>query len=619
MNAPDLGSLLINKSGKFYYLCTYQNVWDPDKKRSFRKKGSTKTIGKILGGSKVGPIEWKESFIALYPELKGLDAKRNEQGKIVFTLKDDPELDDDQPKITVREAMRLKKLQAGATWLLDGIIADTPLVKALERTFSKYKNHLKILSLAYFLILEQRNSMTLYELFARKTRLPYSRPLSKSAITRIFQSITPHHIDAFLSTLSSLSAQRDEALNDFATKFWALDSTSFSTYSEHLSKAFYGKNKDGDDLKQLNMLMVVNQKSGEPYFYQMYSGNIPDVFTVKNFLQDSCRMQLGRDVVFVADKGYGCIKNINRFLQTETSFLLNVSTSLSVCKNLFRENRNALKNPINFSSAACGNHCYTVEINWSYPVNYQTDCKRPPHEKARLFVHIYYNPFIRMRAEEILKTNIERTLNAIYSDKELCKEYQEFKDTYLCFNTEKNEYEINLTAYHKELELKGVRFLVSDSVKNPIEAYRAYYDRIEVEKAFNHYKDTLGFNRLRSSDDYSLEGRVFVQFIATSIAIMLRKKIAKIADKGFRAAYDSDQKLLKTLSSIEVTQYEHGSYFSPIVKNLAEIYNKLGVVPPEDAPKTNSDKSIDEEDAEIMPELMEGYAEPDDDIDVLIR
>ena len=557
MNAPDLGSLLINKSGKFYYLCTYQNVWDPDKKRSFRKKGSTKTIGKILGGSKVGPIEWKESFIALYPELKGLDAKRNEQGKIVFTLKDDPELDDDQPKITVREAMRLKKLQAGATWLLDGIIADTPLVKALERTFSKYKNHLKILSLAYFLILEQRNSMTLYELFARKTRLPYSRPLSKSAVTRIFQSITPHQIDAFLSTLSSLSAQRDEALNDFATKFWALDSTSFSTYSEHLSKAFYGKNKDGDDLKQLNMLMVVNQKSGEPYFYQMYSGNIPDVFTVKNFLQDSCRMQLGRDVVFVADKGYGCIKNINRFLQTETSFLLNVSTSLSVCKNLFRENRNALKNPINF--------------------------------------------------------------NAIYSDKELCKEYQEFKDTYLCFNTEKNEYEINLTAYHKELELKGVRFLVSDSVKNPIEAYRAYYDRIEVEKAFNHYKDTLGFNRLRSSDDYSLEGRVFVQFIATSIAIMLRKKIAKIADKGFRAAYDSDQKLLKTLSSIEVTQYEHGSYFSPIVKNLAEIYNKLGVLPPEDAPKTNSDKSIDEEDAEIMPELMEGYAEPDDDIDVLTR
>ena len=159
MNAPDLGSLLINKSGKFYYLCTYQNVWDPDKKRSFRKKGSTKTVGKILSGSKVGPIEWKESFLALYPELERLDAKRDEQGKIVFTLKDDPDLDDDQPKITVREAMRLKKLQAGATWLLDGIIADTPLAKALERTFSKYKNHLKILSLAYFLILEQRNSI----------------------------------------------------------------------------------------------------------------------------------------------------------------------------------------------------------------------------------------------------------------------------------------------------------------------------------------------------------------------------------------------------------------------------------------------------------------------------
>lgn len=619
MHSPDLGSLLVNKSGRFYYLCTYQNVWDPDKKRSFRKKGSTKTVGKILGGTKVGPIEWKDNFIAEHPELARLDACRNERGNIVFTLKDEPDADDESPKITVREAMRLKKLQAGATWLLDGIIADTPLAAALKRTFSKYQNHLKILSLAYFLILEQRNSMTLYELFARKTRLPYSRPLSKSAVTRIFQSITPHQIDTFLRTLSSLSAKRDAAVNDFTPKFWALDSTSFSTYSEQLSKAFYGKNKDGDTLKQLNMLLVVNQKSGEPYFYQMYSGNIPDVFTVKKFLQDSCRMQLGRDVIFVADRGYGCIKNINRFLQTETAFLLNVSTSLSVCKNLYREHRAALKNPGNFSSAACGNHCYTVEINWSYPVNYPTGCKRPPHEKVRLFVHIYYNPLIRARAEEILKTNIERTLNAVSDGKELSKEYREFKDTYLCFNADKNEYTINLTAYYNALEFKGVRFLISDSVKNPIAAYRAYYDRLEVEKAFNHYKDTLGFNRLRSSDDCSLEGRAFVQFIAASIAIMLRKRIAAIADKGFRAAYDSDQKLLKTLSSIEVTQYENGSYFSPIVKNLAEIYRKLGVTPPEDTPKNYSEKSIEEEDAELMPELMAGYAELDDDIDALLR
>ena len=52
----------------------------------------------------------------------------------------------------------------------------------------------------------------------------------------------------------------------------ALDSTSISCYSTRLTHIEYGKNKDDDALPQLNVLFLVDQKSGLPIFYRFYDG-----------------------------------------------------------------------------------------------------------------------------------------------------------------------------------------------------------------------------------------------------------------------------------------------------------------------------------------------------------
>lgn len=74
-------------------------------------------------------------------------------------------------------------VHARATWLLDEVIADTPLSKALRDTFNSYNSTQKLLSLAYFKILEPEKAMYLYEDFALATRLPYHRPLDIGCIT----------------------------------------------------------------------------------------------------------------------------------------------------------------------------------------------------------------------------------------------------------------------------------------------------------------------------------------------------------------------------------------------------------------------------------------------------
>lgn len=100
--------------------------------------------------------------------------------------------------------------------------------------------------------------------------------------------------------LNTLTMERNEK-NTVKNRYLALDSTSISTHSLKLAKSAYGHNKDGDDLPQINVLLVVDQNTGEPVYYRAYNGNVPDFFTVKHFLQEQARIKLDENAVFVAD------------------------------------------------------------------------------------------------------------------------------------------------------------------------------------------------------------------------------------------------------------------------------------------------------------------------------
>lgn len=576
MSAPVLDKFLANKSGNFYYICTYRNAWDAEKKRSMRLPGS-KTVGKIVSGAKTGLIEWYDAYVQEHPELLQYTAMWLGKGKIEWTLK--PE-DDDLPLISVRAAANLTRVHAGATWVLDNLIKDTPLAVALSSCFAKYHNHKKLLSLAYFMILAQGNVMDRYRAFAKTQRLPWRCPLSGSAITRLFQNITPAAIDRFFNLYNELLATTNHGQK---TKYWAFDSTSISTSSRNLTTAAWGKNKDGDALKQYNILFIVNQETGEPLYYRHYRGNIPDVYTVKHLLQEKCRLGLDPDAVFVADRGYGAIPNINRFMQTDTKFLFNVSTRLSMCKELFNEVKAKLKHPctsIAYYEPSIGNSCTTIETQWSYPVNYKTDCKkRRPHVKGTVYVHIYFNSELHHNAQVNLRNLITAVLHKWQRHETLDSKEQALFNRFLIQDKdEPQRYVPNPEAFNHYLQMEGVRILISNEVKDAVTAWQAYYDRNEVEQAFRIYKDRLGCYRSRCADDRSLEGKGFVQFLATAISIMFRKRVAAaVADKRLALSYNSDRKLLALLNTIDATVFELGVYYNEITKPMRTVFEALNI------------------------------------------
>ncbi len=63
------------------------------------------------------------------------------------------------------------------------------------------------------------------------------------------------------------------------------DITSLSSYSQMINLLEYGYNRDGLDLPQMNLSMVVDRELGIPIMYDLYPGSIADVSTLKNTIK----------------------------------------------------------------------------------------------------------------------------------------------------------------------------------------------------------------------------------------------------------------------------------------------------------------------------------------------
>ena len=84
---PNLPPLIANgDASRGYYVCTYKNKWDSDKKRSVRIRSTS--VGRVQGKEKFGLIEFYESFLKQYPSLKRFQVYRTDgPQRLVFIPK----------------------------------------------------------------------------------------------------------------------------------------------------------------------------------------------------------------------------------------------------------------------------------------------------------------------------------------------------------------------------------------------------------------------------------------------------------------------------------------------------------------------------------------------------
>ena len=138
-------------------------------------------------------------------------------------------------KNPVKQANRISRSYYGATYLLDAIGEKLGITLDLKQCFPD--TYRQILSLAYYLILEDSTPLYRFEKWETLHKHPYGNNITSQRSSELFASITEENKQHFFILQGKRRLEQE---------FWAYDTTTLSSYSETLKQVQYGHNKEHD-------------------------------------------------------------------------------------------------------------------------------------------------------------------------------------------------------------------------------------------------------------------------------------------------------------------------------------------------------------------------------------
>ena len=453
----------------------------------------------------------------------------------------------------------------GATYLFDQLGEITGVEADLKACFPDlYK---KILSIAYFLMLEENNSLSRFSHWQRLHIHPFGKDIPSQRSSELFQSIEEAGRVLFFQKQGRRRIEKE---------YWAFDVTSISSYSEVLKQVKNGRNKEHDHLPQINLALLFGEESGLPFYYRKLPGNISDVTVVKQLVREFNVLGYQK-IKIILDRGFYSRKNINELYKAHQKFLIGVRLNLTYVKDILDEERENLKSWSNHQTQfGIYGLCRTIDWDYEQEGPYKGDVLK---EKRRAYLLLYYSPEKAARDEIDLNDHLTRLQKDLLEGTErdyLANDYQryfEVKETPKRGRTITPQEDV----IRAKLSNCGYFAMLSNEVKDPFEALSLYRSKDITEKAFGNLKERLDFRRMQVSSELSLNGKLFVEFIALIYLSAVKKKMqdAKLFETW------TLQGLLDELDVIELFEApEHGRILGEITEKQKEIYGALGVEPP---------------------------------------
>ena len=458
-----------------------------------------------------------------------------------------------------------KRSYYGATYLFTEIIKGLGVWQDLKECFPQ--QYTQILSIAYYLILEDRNPLFRFPKWAAIHKHPYGKDIPSQRSSDLFTGITEDAKNRFFILQGQRKRERE---------YWFYDATSISSYSKCLAQVRYGHNKDHEHTEQINLAVLYGEESQLPFYYRKLPGNITDVKTVRNLIADMSQLEF-KKVKLVMDRGFYSEDNINMMLGAHLKFLIGVKTSLLYVQDVLAQAREQMRN-FDHYHPDYDLYAYSKMIPWDYKQDrpYKGDTIE---EARRMYLHLYYSGEKALEDERALnskliawKTELESGKPDAANEKSYAK-YFEVKAT----PVRGIRVVIKQKAIEKAKKSYGYFAMISNEIKDPVKALALYRNKDLIEKAFENIKDRLSFHRTFVSSEKSLDGKLFVEFIALIILSEIKRRMQEA--ELFRKY--SIQEMLDQVDLIECFELKgKAKRYGEIVKKQAEIYEALGVFSP---------------------------------------
>lgn len=356
------------------------------------------------------------------------------------------------------------------------------------------------------------------------------------------------------------------------------DTTSISSYAEKLCLAEWGHNRDGEHLPQVNLNMVYSRETHLPLFYRLIHGSIADVTTLINTSQAISKLGLSA-YTFSLDRGFFSAENLHYLHNEKLGFTIGVPVSNNrEAQRLLDKNRlkfRSFKSIVTFDDTTLHHAADTYVVtkrgrkgekdSWFAATAhlFLNKCERARQERELAeLLHGIMTDFSRTSfstledAQAWLTATASKSKADLFSVRKATRGPREEGD---CAAISKDgDFQVCVAEKTYAATMKNLgMFMVlnSDREANAEETLRDNRSRDCQEKVFDILKNSTGNDRLRSAGDDSVEGRLFLAFIAVTLFKLLENALRKADLLG----HVSVNKALDQARKLRAVAYPDGS------------------------------------------------------------
>lgn len=512
-----------NKKTSVAYVYEYISYWDKEKKQGRNKQVCIGKIDPVSGEL----IPSKRLASPVFPQqAAALDSTVSASAQIV-----------------------------GPSLILDFFNESLGLGKLLKSCFPQ--TYQQIMAMAYYLVAEG-GPLSYCSAWCNSHVPSLALPLASQRISEVLGSITTDQKQTFLGRWMKKILEDD---------YLCYDITSVSSYSQINEYIKYGYNRDKEALPQLNLALLFGQKGQLPVYFQRLPGNITDVTTIHNLLKTFKALGI-KGLSCVLDKGFYSKKNVDELAASRHKFLMAVPLNNKWLQKAIDDVYETIHGPEGYCKL-------DDEVLYSHTRLYPWGEK-----KHRCYLHLYYNAKARAQAIDQFNEDLVTYKEELESGKTNSKHQAAYASFFIITHTPKRGMKV---AYNTEAcatyikRYAGFQALLSNRVKDPLEALRIYRDKDVVEKSFDDLKNQLDMKRLRMHSSKATDGRLLVQFIALILMSALRKEMRK----STLIKHYTVRELLKEMETLTKITYagKYGHILTEVTKPQQEILKNLKIIP----------------------------------------
>jgi hypothetical protein len=445
-------------------------------------------------------------------------------------------------------------LEHGAFHLLKGISEKTGLIDALKEALPRCWK--EIFTLAAHLVVNGEPFMHCADWLEETESYPVG-DMSSQRISELLAAIDPDEREHFYQ---AWCRHRQES------EYLALDITSVSSYSELVEDVEWGYNRDGENLPQINICMLMGEKSRLPVYQTVYAGSLKDVSTLESTIRRFDRITGGKPVLAVMDKGFYSTRNVDTTLSGEPSrrFVIAMPFTSALAKNQVDGGRKDIDTVEN-----------TVRLGGRRIM--KNNKERAWGNGRNVYAHIYFSPRKALGKREDIFGHVSALRDEAEAEPRRCAKSSEHKKYLNIRKSEKTAsgYTVSIRedTVNAMLGTCGWLVIISNDVADTKNAIRIYRAKDVIEKGFLRLKCDLDLGRLRVHSQDRMQNKVFVGFIAlillchVNVVMMDHDMYGKMTMK----------KMIRTLAKHRVQIIGGERIVYPITKTQREIYEAFTV------------------------------------------